>query len=252
MKRLIVVIMCCLMATLIGCKPKDLPITVELHGPGPTSDFDVIGTVEVTSQSTEVPTIGATSAVIMPRAENRRGETIAMHYWDIHTFSEYLYSQLSHGYQLDPDVPVEVNLSLLDSESKPHNIGVVITAWWNWWNSPIPIWKRERSFAFVATDQLLVYLNMNSKPVKGGVTNPAAGRHGYPPGMPLTIDAEPYAGWQFEAWKGNVEDTANSTTRITLGKVNESVEADFVPQVNGMKLTLYLEPNPDGGYMADL
>lgn len=84
-------------------------------------------------------------------------------------------------------------------------------------------------------------LTMVADPVAGGTMNPAAGSHVYANKTQVQLSAAPAAGYRFKSWSGNVNDSTNATTFITMVR-NETVRAKF----ELLQSTLTIAVNPAG------
>ncbi|MFC1924847.1 hypothetical protein ACFLXA_05755 [Chloroflexota bacterium] len=76
--------------------------------------------------------------------------------------------------------------------------------------------------------ELVTYtLTMAVDPTGGGTTDPAVGTHDYDDGTEVTITATAADGYEFDSWTGDVDDTSDATTTVTMD-ADQSVTANFV------------------------
>ncbi|MCE5249931.1 SUMF1/EgtB/PvdO family nonheme iron enzyme [bacterium] len=86
-------------------------------------------------------------------------------------------------------------------------------------------------------------LILEVKPSGSGTTSPSEGTHAYGEGTVVTIKATPAQGYLFVNWTGDVADTGNSTTTVTMDdekhvtanfqKIPESTEIIMIPISGG-------------------
>jgi len=69
-------------------------------------------------------------------------------------------------------------------------------------------------------------LTMSVSPVGSGTTDPAVGSHTYPEGTVVNITATAEDGYVFIGWTGDVEDSTQATTTVTM-YTDQSVTANF-------------------------
>jgi formylglycine-generating enzyme len=69
-------------------------------------------------------------------------------------------------------------------------------------------------------------LNISVTPSGAGTTTPSAGSHDYDENTVVTLIAKPSSGYRFTNWTGDVTDTSNDTTTVTMS-ADRSVSVHF-------------------------